>query len=282
MGNDAALAVLSDRPQLLYNYFKQLFAQVTNPPVDGIREEIIMSMETTIGARVQPARADAALGPADQAEVADPEERRAGQAAPARRQRARPASSRSRCRSCYPVKEGADGPGAGAGRRCAGRPAPPSPTGYDFIILSDRGIDRDHAPIPALLAVAGVHHHLIREGTRTKVGLVLESGEPREVHHFALLIGYGAGAINPYLAFETLDDMIRQGQLTEGRPRQGGQELRQGDRQGRHEGDVQDGHLDGAELLRRPDLRGGRPEQGGHRQVFHLDAVAHLAASAST
>src|SRR5262249_46925473 len=85
--------------------------------------------------------------------------------------------------------------------------------GCDFLILTDRGIDHDQAAIPALLAVAGLHHHLIRAGTRTKVGLVLESGEPREVHHFALLIGYGAGAINPYLAFETLDDMIRQGML---------------------------------------------------------------------
>src|SRR4029077_4643160 len=87
-------------------------------------------------------------------------------------------------------------------------------TGHELIILSDRAIDRTNAPIPALLAVAGVHHHLIREGTRTHVGLILESGEPREVHHFALLIGYGAGAINPYLAFETIDDMLEQGQLT--------------------------------------------------------------------
>src|SRR5204862_5147309 len=86
-------------------------------------------------------------------------------------------------------------------------------TGHEFIILSDRAVDKDHAPIPALLAVAAVHHHMIREGTRTKISLVLESGEPREVHHFALLIGYGAGAINPYLAFETLDDLIRQGPL---------------------------------------------------------------------
>ena len=89
-----------------------------------------------------------------------------------------------------------------------------------------------------------MHHHLIREGTRTQVGLVLESGEPREVHHFALLIGYGAGAINPYLAFETLDDMIRQGMLHRHRPREGRQELRQGGQQGRREGDVEDGHLD--------------------------------------
>src|SRR5208283_904802 len=85
--------------------------------------------------------------------------------------------------------------------------------GHNILILSDRGIDHDHAAIPALLAVAGMHHHLIREGTRTRVGLVLESGEPREVHHFALLIGYGVSAINPYLAFETLDDLIREGLL---------------------------------------------------------------------
>src|SRR5205807_8859814 len=87
-------------------------------------------------------------------------------------------------------------------------------TGIEYIILSDRAIAPNYAPIPALLAISAVHHHLIREGTRTQVSLVLESGEPREVHHFALLIGYGAGAINPYLAFETLDDMLRQGQLT--------------------------------------------------------------------
>src|SRR6185295_14556764 len=85
--------------------------------------------------------------------------------------------------------------------------------GVNIIILSDRGVNKDNAAIPALLAVSGLHHHLIREGLRTRVGLVLESGEPREVHHFAVLIGYGAGAINPYLAFETLDDMIRQGLL---------------------------------------------------------------------
>src|SRR5437660_12754948 len=85
--------------------------------------------------------------------------------------------------------------------------------GYNVVVLSDRGVNKEWAPIPSLLAVSGVHHHRIREGTRTQVGLVLESGEPREVHHFALLIGYGAGAINPYLAFETIDDMVRQGAL---------------------------------------------------------------------
>src|SRR3989442_8054595 len=85
--------------------------------------------------------------------------------------------------------------------------------GVNILVLSDRGIDAGHAPIPAMLAVAGLHHHLIRQGTRTRVGIVLESGEPREVHHFGLLIGYGCSAINPYLAFETIDDMIREGML---------------------------------------------------------------------
>src|SRR5581483_3063573 len=86
--------------------------------------------------------------------------------------------------------------------------------GYQIIILSDRGLDHDNAPIPSLLAIAGVHHHLIKKGERTKVGLIVESGEPREVHHFGMLLGYGANAINPYLAFETLDDMIRRGILS--------------------------------------------------------------------
>ena len=94
---------------------------------------------------------------------------------------------------------------------CAARSARRIEDGINVVILSDRGVNKEWAPIPALLAVAGLHHHLIREGTRTRVGLVLESGEPREVHHFSLLIGYGCGAINPYLAFETLDDMVRQG-----------------------------------------------------------------------
>src|SRR5207247_1408891 len=112
----------------------------------------------------------------------------------------------------YNVQEGGPGLERAMAELC-GQASAAIASGHDFIILSDRGIDREHAAIHALLAVAGVHHHLIREGTRTKAGLILESGEPREVHHFALLIGYGAGAINPYLAFETLEDMIRQGQL---------------------------------------------------------------------
>lgn len=221
MGNDAALAVLSDRPQLLYNYFKQLFAQVTNPPVDGIREEIIMSMETTIGAErnlLKPtpksARQIKLKTPILKNKELDKIRHLDGTWRPGGARPIMASGYKSTTLSIlYKVHEGAAGLEKALAEVCR-KSSEAIADRHDFIILSDRGIDRDHAPIPALLAVAGVHHHLIREGTRTKVGLVLESGEPREVHHFALLIGYGAGAINPYLAFETLDDMIRQGQLT--------------------------------------------------------------------
>src|SRR5262249_21806406 len=212
MGNDAALAVLSDRPQLLYNYFKQLFAQVTNPPVDCIREEIIMSMETTFGAEqnlLEPtprsARQIKLPSPIMKNDDLERLRRLGGQPPHHYKSITLP--------MLFPVKQGAIGLELALGGLFRDVSAAIR-NGYDILILSDRGVDAEHAPIPALLAVAGVHHHLIREGTRTKVGLVLESGEPREVHHFSLLIGYGAGVINPYLAFETLDDMLSQGMLT--------------------------------------------------------------------
>src|SRR5262249_25775562 len=190
----------------------QLFAQVTNPPVDGIREEIIMSMATTIGReynllepRPESARQIKLQTPILKNEELD------------KLRQLEATSGGRRFKSItlpilYPVKDGAAGLERSLAALCR-QASTAIATGHEFIILSDRAIDRQLAPIPALLAVAGVHHHLIREGTRTRVGLVLESGEPREVHHFALLIGYGAGAINPYLAYETLDDLICQGQL---------------------------------------------------------------------
>jgi len=212
MGNDAALAVLSERPQLLYNYFKQLFAQVTNPPVDCIREEIIMAMETTIGPEAnllkpgpESCRQIRLRSPILKNEELDKLSQLEG-------------ISGGRFKSVvlhtlYRVDGGSQGLEKAIESLCK-KASSAIRAGNQFIILSDRAVDKDHAPIPALLAVSAVHHHLIREGTRTKVSLVLETGEPREVHHFALLIGYGAGAINPYLAFETLDDMLRQGTLT--------------------------------------------------------------------
>jgi glutamate synthase (ferredoxin) len=212
MGNDAALAVLSDRPQLLYSYFKQLFAQVTNPPVDCIREEIIMSMETSIGAEYN--LLEPTPRSARQIKLASPILKNEELEKLRRLDGNEPGGFKTiTLPILYPVEQGAAGLGRALEDLCR-KAGTAVASGHDFIILSDRGIDRDHAPIPALLAVSGVHHHLIRAGARTKVGLVLESGEPREVHHFALLIGYGAGAINPWLAFETLDDMIRQGMLT--------------------------------------------------------------------
>src|SRR5437667_5005793 len=205
MGTDTSLAVLSDRPRLLYDYFAQLFAQVTNPPLDAIREELVTSMGSTIG---------------PEGNLLDP----------------RPES----CRQIgikYPVIDNdqlaklrhvyepgfrsitlpmlfnprQDGAGLELAMETLKQVASGAvAAGYTILILSDRGADRDRAPIPSLLAIAGVHHHLVREGTRTRCALVVESGDAREVHHCALLLGYGAGVVNPYLAFETLDDMIQQ------------------------------------------------------------------------
>ncbi|MBU3758479.1 MAG: glutamate synthase large subunit [Candidatus Omnitrophica bacterium] len=208
MGTDTPLAVLSNKPHLLYNYFKQLFAQVTNPPIDCIREEIVTSSETNIG----PER-----------NLLKPEPKSCRQIrlkSPILSnedfERLRHINHRDFKSVTLPILYSADGGGEAleaALEKMYELASRAIKNGSNLIVLSDRGISHEHAAIPALLAVAGLHHHLIREGTRTKVGIILESGEPREVHHFALLIGYGAGAINPYLAFETLDDMIRQGLL---------------------------------------------------------------------
>jgi glutamate synthase (ferredoxin) len=206
MGTDTPLAVLSNKPQLLYNYFKQLFAQVTNPPIDCIREELITSTFTTIGPEgnlldPQPenCRQIQLKGPV----LSNEEFERL-------RHVDRAGFKSITLPTLFKVDEG--GKGLEKALDQLFRKATKAiKEGHNILILSDRGVDHENAAIPALLAVAGMHHHLIRKGTRTRVALVLESGEPREVHHFALLIGYGAGAINPYLAFETLDDMIRQG-----------------------------------------------------------------------
>ncbi len=212
MGTDTPLAVLSNRPQLLYNYFKQLFAQVTNPPVDAIREEIIMAVDTSIGPEgnlLEPtpesARQIKLPTPVLRNEELEKLRHLDGTTA-------RTGSRASRCRRCTRSRTGGTGLAAGIETlRAAASKA--IADGCNIIILSDRGHDGERAPIPALLAIAAVQHHLLREGSRTRVGLVVESGEPREVHHFALLLGYGASAINPYLAFETLADLCNQGLL---------------------------------------------------------------------
>ncbi len=208
MGTDTPLAVLSDQSQSLYNYFKQLFAQVTNPPIDCIREELITSAETTIGSErnlLKPTPESCRLIELKSPILTNEELAKL-------KHINRPDFKSITLPILFKASEGERGLEA-AMTELYDKANHAIADGVSILILSDRGIDREHAPIPALMAVAGLHHHLIREGTRTRVGLVIETGEPREVHHFSLLIGYGAGAINPYLAFETLDDMIRQGLL---------------------------------------------------------------------
>lgn len=208
MGTDTPLAVLSDKPQLLYNYFKQLFAQVTNPPIDCIREEIITSPVTTIGSErnlLKPEPESAHLIELKSPILTNEEFARL-----------KDLDSNGFRSITLPILFKASEGEVALERAMDGlfaRADKAIKEGVSVLILSDRGMNAEQAPIPALLAVSGLHHHLIRSGTRTRVGIVLESGEPREVHHFSLLIGYGAGAINPYLAFETIEDMIRQGWL---------------------------------------------------------------------
>ena len=208
MGTDTPLAVLSNKPQLLYNYFKQLFAQVTNPPIDYLREAIITSTETALGAEgnlLEPTPESCRFLKFETPILPNEELAQI-------KHNSHPGFKSAVLPILFDVVKG----GAGleealaelyvkADRVIAG--------GANILVMSDRGIDERHAPIPALLAVAGLHHHLIRSGTRTRASVVLESGEPREVHHFALLIGYGVSAVNPYVAFETLDDLIREGLL---------------------------------------------------------------------
>jgi len=208
MGNDVPLAVLSHQPQLLYSYFKQLFAQVTNPPIDPIREEIVTSTETMLGTEgnlLDPQPESCRMIKLDGPLLSNEELEKL-------RHVDRPGFKATTLPILFPVADGAGGLEKAMSVLCHAADKAIA-GGANILVLSDRGVSKELAPIPALLASAGLHHHLIREGTRTRIGLVLESGEPREVHHFALLIGYGCGAINPYLAYESLDDMIRQGLL---------------------------------------------------------------------
>ena len=275
MGNDTPISALSDKPKSLFTYFKQNFAQVTNPPIDPIREELVMSLVSIIGPRPNLLRSrrhvehQTARGAS-----ADPDQRGPGKDPLDLGDERRPFQVTQPSISRSPPSMA---PTAWAGRsdELCERAEEEVRNGCNIIILSDRKAGADRIPIPALLACAAVHHHLIRNGLRTSVGMVLETGEPREVHHFACLAGYGAEAINPYLAFETLTAMKDE---LPGKPsrRQGSrQEIHQGDRQRPAQGDVQDGHLHLSVVLRRADFRRRRPASGFRRQVFHRNAHAH-------
>ena len=210
MGTDAALAVLSERPRLLFDYFKQLFAQVTNPPLDGIREELVTQVSTPIGPESNLLEPTAASCRRIRLEtpVVNNEDLAKIRHLDLQGLRARTITA------LYPIAEGLEGLES-ALERVFKETDRAVDEGYAFVILSDRGMDENNAPIPSLLATAGTHHHLVRNGRRMRVGLVVESGEPREVHHFATLLGYGADAINPYLAFETLFDLLQEGVVKE-------------------------------------------------------------------
>ncbi|MEZ5841884.1 MAG: glutamate synthase large subunit [Hyphomicrobiales bacterium] len=203
MGTDTPISAMSDKAKLLYTYFKQNFAQVTNPPIDPIREELVMSLVSFIGPRPNLLDLEG-MSDVKRLEVRQPiltngdleKIRQIGEIA----------DNQFRTKTLdvtYSADRGAEGMESALAALC-GEAEEAVLEGYNIIILSDRLVGPDRIPIPALLATAGVHHHLIRKGRRTSVGLVVETGEAREVHHFAVLAGYGAEAINPYLAFETL------------------------------------------------------------------------------
>jgi glutamate synthase (NADPH/NADH) large chain len=213
MGTDTPLAGLSQRPRLLYDYFSELFAQVTNPPLDAIREEMVTSLAGAVG----PEQNLLAPGPASCRQVVVPH----------------PVIDNDELAKIWHINADRDLPGfqctlidgryrvhgggealAAAIERVRRASSEAIDSGARILILSDRGCDQDHAPIPSLLLTSAVHHHLVRTGQRTKVGLIVESGDCREVHHIALMLGYGAAAVNPYLAFETIEDLVERGAIS--------------------------------------------------------------------
>ncbi|HEY0486533.1 MAG TPA: glutamate synthase large subunit [Mycobacteriales bacterium] len=213
MGTDTPIAVLSERPRLLFDYFSQLFAQVTNPPLDAIREEIVTSVQSTIGPEqnlLEPSPASCrqitlpfpVLDNDELAKIVHIDD-----------DGDMPGFKAVTVSGLYRVAEGGAGMKARLVEICR-LISEAIEDGARIIVLSDRDSTADLAPIPSLLLTACVHQHLVRERTRTQVGLVVESGDAREVHHVALLLGYGAAAVNPYLAFETIEDMVEAGQLT--------------------------------------------------------------------
>ena len=238
MGNDSSLACLSDKPRMLYDYFKQLFAQVTNPAIDSIREEIIMSLESYIGPESN--LLESAEGHAHRLliphpiltnqELADIKQ-----------------MDHRGWRSCtiditFEKSDGSAGMLKAIQRICQ-EAEQAIEDGYSILVLSDRNIGPKRLPLRSLLACGAVHHHLVKGALRTRIGIVLETGEAREVHHHCLLVGYGADAINPYLAFESLWHAQQRCRLP------------QGCRQGNAQGYGQDGHLDTSVLQGCTDIR---------------------------
>jgi glutamate synthase (NADPH/NADH) large chain len=219
MGSDTPLAVLSERPRLVYDYFTQLFAQVTNPPLDAIREELVTSLEATVG----PERNLLEPEPASCRQICLPypviDNDDLAKLLYVNEHGETPGFRGFAVDGLFPVSEGGPGLEAAIDKVCR-QVSEAIALGANIIVLSDRNASSTSAPIPSLLLTAAVHNHLVREKERTRVGLVIESGDAREVHHFALLIGYGAAAVNPYLALESVAEMVRDGLLGEASERE--------------------------------------------------------------
>jgi glutamate synthase domain-containing protein 2/glutamate synthase domain-containing protein 1/glutamate synthase domain-containing protein 3 len=211
MGVDAPLACLSDKPQSLFHYFKQLFAQVTNPPIDPIREELVMSLTSYIGVEGN----ILSEVPENCHTLKMPHPILTNRELEKLRRLSRGDLLAHTLPTTFSVLEDEKGLKRALDGLCR-RASLAIKSGYTLLILSDRGVDEEYAPIPSLLALTAVHNHLVREGTRTGVALIIESGEPREVMHYCLLIGYGASAINPYLALETIEDLAANKELPGG------------------------------------------------------------------
>ena len=240
--------VLSDHPQMVFNYFKQLFAQVTNPPIDPLREEMVMSLISYIGSernilKETPQNCHTLKLPHAILTNRDLE-------------KLRRVSTGDLLATTLFLHCSALAKVNLACQACSGRTLPPRLAGRQSRIFAidsfqDRGVDKDYAPIPCLLALAAVHNLLVREETRTQVALITESGEPREVMHFALLSGYGASAINPYLALESVEDLAWHGELGEAiTPEQAVQHFLKASQEGPAEDILKDGHLDALRATR--------------------------------
>ena len=273
MGNDAPLAPFSSRSRLLFDYFIQLFAQVTNPPLDAYREELVTSLQVHLGSETNlldasPASCRRVVLPLP---VVDDDE--LAQLAGINDDGDMPGFAPYLVSGLYDV--------AGGGEALRARlteireeVSAAVEDGARVIILTDRHSDADHAPIPSLLLTGAVHHHLVREKTRTRVDLVVEAGDVRETHHVSLLLGYGASAVNPYLALDTVDDLIDRGVITGVTSGTATRNVVEALAKGVRKVMSEDGRLDGRVLRRRADLRGDRPGHRGRRGLLRRHHLA--------
>ena len=268
MGNDLALAMFSEQAPSLFSYFKQRFAQVTNPAIDSVREHIVMSLRTGLGPESNLLFGGAR--PAMQL-VLDRPVLTNDEMALVRELRWGGLETRV-LDMTFAIRDGDLGM-EGALDRLLADASQAIREGASILVLSDRAVNEELAAIPSLLATSAVHQHLVRTGDRVGAGLAVETGEAREVHHIAALIGYGASAVNPYLMLDTVRDLAVRGEVADIDPRYGGGAHREGPRNGPPQGALEDGDLDDLFLQRGPDLRGGGARKAPRRPALHRHVV---------